>query len=144
MPNLYVVSAIVVAMLSLAGYGLYERGNAANARAEQAETRAAELTQSLQESEADKARMRADAKRTDAALVEKDNRLTVLLAKERNLRAEYEKLKGLLDQKDQDCLDRPLPDPLAARLRDPGHILQDGNPEDTRSVPHALPEVVSP
>jgi uncharacterized protein HemX len=144
--NLYVVAAIAVLVLGLTGasYALYERGNAATARAEQVEAQLATAQSALAESEKDAAAARAETKRTDAALVEKDKRLTEMLAKERNVRAEYNRLKGLLDQKDKDCLDRPLPDGLASRLREPPGSDKDAGKARPEGVNDALPQVVSP
>lgn len=147
MPSAYVALAgvVLVALLSAAGYGLYERGNAARAELKQVQAQLATTQSALAESEKDAAAARAESKRTDAALVEKDKRLTEMLAKERNLRAEYTRLKGLLDQKDKDCLDRPLPDPIASRLRDPAPGGdQDGGKARPEGVNDAVPQVVAP
>lgn len=115
--NRYVLAAIAVLLLLATGYGLYERGNAAISRAESAETRAAELTESLRQSEEDKARLRALSDRLDAAVKERDARYAALQKAKKDLDGIYAKLRNEVAQADQACLDRDLPDSFRERLQ---------------------------
>lgn len=116
--QLYVVAAIAFAgVLAYAGYQ-YQRAEASSARAEQAESRAAALTQAVEDSEAQNAALRQKQQALDAAIVERDKRARALEETKRKLQGELDALKTSLPQEDQDCLDRPLPPPLLERLRD--------------------------
>jgi septal ring factor EnvC (AmiA/AmiB activator) len=115
--NKYALAAIGLALLLATGYGLYQRGNAAVARAESAEAVAAQFKQDLAESEADKALLREMQKRLDSAVRERDARLKALQKTLGELDAEYEKLEKSVGKEDQDCLRRGLPDAFAERLR---------------------------
>lgn len=119
LPNLYVALAgvVLVALLSAAGYGLYERGNAARAELKSVQALLAQTTQDLAESEADKAYLRDLQKRLDVAVKERDARYAALQKAKKDLDAEYETLRGKVDAADQACLDRDLPDSYRERLQ---------------------------
>lgn len=115
--NRYVLAAIGLALLLMAGYGLYERGNAARSRAESAEALVTQYKNDLAESEADKARLREMQKRLDVAVRERDRRYDELQKAKKALDGEYAKLRSQVDEADKACLDRDLPAAFADRLQ---------------------------
>jgi hypothetical protein len=116
--SLYVVGAIAVAFLSLGAYGLYQRGNAANARAESAEALVESYKADLAASEADKALLREMQRKLDVAVRERDKRYDELQKAKNALAGEYAKLRDKVDEVDKNCLDRELPDSFRERLRE--------------------------
>lgn len=117
-PYASIAVAVVVGGLTITAYALYERGNAASARAEAAEERVATLKQTVIEQEADKEALRVAAEVLDATLVQRDRRNAELETRNRKAKEELNALRQTLPKEDQDCLDRALPDSLAKRLRD--------------------------
>lgn len=115
---LYAGIAVVVGVLGLACYALYQKSEAAEARAADLERQRDTAIQAVKDSEAEAQRVKDRAKKLDAALVARDGRLRVLEATNRNLKGEVNALKKTLPAEDQACLDRPLPDSLVKRLRD--------------------------
>ena len=113
----YAVIGVVVGGLGLACYGLYQRGEAAQARAADLERQRDTAIQAVKDSEEVNAKLRASAKLTDGILVAKDARIAQLLRGQRALKGELNELKKDVPQADRDCLDRSLPPSFADRLR---------------------------
>ena len=129
-------------VLALGCYALYERGNAANARADSAEHLIDQFKVDLAESEADKANLKARNKALDATVKARDVRVKELDDAKRAIKGELDELKESAAKEDQDCLDRDLPDAFAKRLRDSapnkdGAGAGPGNPHVT--VPEVVP-----
>jgi hypothetical protein len=145
--NLYVVAAVGLAFLGLGGYGAYQyqRAEAGQARAESAESLAAQYRQDLAESEADKAALREDQRRLDAAIRARDLRLALLERAKRNLSDEYDRIKKTLGEADQSCLDRGLPDAFVERLRNESvDGDKDGKTGSSRSPAIPVPDLIPP
>ena len=123
---LYAGVALLVAGLSLACYALYQRGNAASARADAAEAKVSQLAQALQEGEAQIEALRVAAEVLDRQLVEIHRRERVLNDQKRRLQRELSELAKSLPKEDQDCLGRDLPDAIAERLLNAAHSANKG------------------
>lgn len=110
-------AALTVGVLSLTSYAMYQRSEAADARADSAVALQKQFQQDLAESEADKALMRLRGKELDAIVRERDSRVSNLQAENQSRDEAYEKLRAEADAKDQECLSRALPPAIAERLR---------------------------
>ena len=145
--RMYVALGLLAVLLGLGGmvYVQSLRLDVAKSEARALQKDKDDLLNDLAQSQKDKAAAEERAKRADAAVVERDKRLTALLEAERNLRGEYNRIKGLLAQADQDCMDRLLPDAIAARLRDtPADGDKDRSGKSPAGDDHASPQVAAP
>jgi chromosome segregation ATPase len=108
---------IVVAVLSLACYALYERGNAANARADAQEKRANGLAAEVASANETIEALQVAARVLDEQLVKIRAREATLNVQKQKLQQEYDALTAKQSEADKACLDRDLPDAFAERLR---------------------------
>ena len=118
--TLYVLVAAVLAFAGLTLAVAYYKNSAARADAEAtlARDQRDRAINAAKEAQASIEALRAKQAQLDAAIVERDKRAKELETARRKARAEIDELKKTLDAKDQDCLDRALPDALLERLRD--------------------------
>lgn len=123
------VALAALAFALVSAWGLYYRGEANTAKAENAavvQQRNLALSQA-QASEAELTAQRQRAAQTDALLVERDNRLRALNQAHRAIKGEYENLRAKVSEVDSACLVRVLPDAYLERLRDkPADVHKDG------------------
>lgn len=113
----YAAGALVIGALGLGCYALYQKSEAAEARASDLERQRDTAIQAVKDAEADKAALKARNKALDDALVARDGRVKALEAAKRKLEGELNETKKTLPPEDQACLDRALPPALAERLR---------------------------
>lgn len=119
--NLYALLGIGAVVVGLGGYAAiqYHRADAANLRAEAAETQARQFKDALASSEEEKAKLKVAAQKLDAALVERDKRARALEEAKRKLQGELDAIRETLPAPDRECLDRTLPPAIVERLLNP-------------------------
>lgn len=132
---------VVVVGLSLTSYALYERGNAANERADAAEGRVASLTQAVEAGQVENNLLREARRKLDVQLVERDKRARDLAETKRKLQGELDEIRATLPAPDRECFDRPIPPAILERLRDPGTAddHKDGKGKSSSVTPDPVP-----
>jgi chromosome segregation ATPase len=138
----YLYAAIGVLVLLAITYALYERGNAANARAEAAEKRAEQLAQEVTQANETIEVLTVAARVLDEQLVKIRDREAKLNVQKQKLQQEYDALTAQQSEADKACLDRDLPDAFAERLRNNRPTgKKDGKAESPGKPADAVPEV---
>lgn len=143
MGSLYAL--VAAGVLALGCYALYQRSEAADARADAAEHLASQFKQDLAQSEADKAALKSRSRQLDETVKARDVRVGVLENEKRAIKGELENIKRSVGKEDQSCLDRALPDAFAERLLDGSDSHdKDGKGDSPGKSSVAVPEVLPP
>lgn len=118
--RMYAALGVLAVICGLGGvvYVQSLRLDAAAQRNKALEVEKSELSDALQQSQDSLSRMRERQEVTDQLVKQLADAKAKAEKARKEVDAAYAKLKSELDAKDQACLDLPVPDGLAARLRD--------------------------
>ena len=108
---------VLIAGLSVAAWGYRHKAAAAEARVHEVVGQRDRAIAAAKANEEAARRLAQLNEALNAAIVERDKRARALEEARRRIARELDEIKATLPQADQDCLDRPLPNALAERLR---------------------------